>query len=208
MTPALLALTGASAVVDWVAVHRGDKRLEYVSKPLTLLALIGAAVASWSHAGDAAPWLLAALTFSLAGDVFLMLPGNLFVPGLASFLVAHICYVVAFEPDLPDDVGAWLVVAFVLGVGAALFVRLLRGLRDKALTELLVPVAAYSIAISLMLYSAVTHSFVAAVGAAFFYVSDSLIGWTRFVGTVPHGSVLIHVTYHVAQVLLVVALIA
>ena len=35
---------------------------------------------------------------SLAGDVFLMLPQDLFVPGLMSFLVAHLCFIFAFFP--------------------------------------------------------------------------------------------------------------
>ena len=36
---------------------------------------------------------MAALVFSLVGDVLLMLPGNTFIPGLASFLVAHVFYI-------------------------------------------------------------------------------------------------------------------
>lgn len=41
--------------------------------------------------------LIGALLFSLAGDVFLMLPGNYFIPGLASFLVAHVFYIALFR---------------------------------------------------------------------------------------------------------------
>ena len=42
-----------------------------------------------------APWFVVALVFSLAGDVFLMLPNeDLFVPGLGSFLVGHVAYIV------------------------------------------------------------------------------------------------------------------
>lgn len=208
MTPALLALTGASAFVDWIAVHRGDKRLEYLSKPLPMLFLIALVLFRWEVAGTVAPWLLAALVFSLAGDVFLMLPRDLFVPGLASFLVAHVCYVVALGPDRPNDVAAAVAACAVLFVGILLFVRLLRGLISKGRRELIGPVAAYAIAISVMLYSALTFSPAAAAGAAFFYLSDSLIGWTRFVADLPHGKVAIHVTYHVAQVLLVLALLA
>jgi hypothetical protein len=38
---------------------------------------------------------------STAGDVFLMLPRDRFVAGLASFLVAHLCYVWAFSIGVP-----------------------------------------------------------------------------------------------------------
>ena len=40
--------------------------------------------------------LVTGLAFSLAGDVFLMLKGY-FIPGLASFLVAHLCYIALFR---------------------------------------------------------------------------------------------------------------
>jgi hypothetical protein len=36
------------------------------------------------------------LIFSLAGDIFLMLPTDRFREGLASFLAAHVCYIAAF----------------------------------------------------------------------------------------------------------------
>ena len=207
MTGVLLALTGASAVGDWIAVHRDNKPLEYATKPLTLALLVIVALVEWDGAGGAAPWLVGALVFSLAGDVFLMLPGNLFVPGLASFLVAHICYVVAFDPELPDQSSEWAVAVGVLGVGVVLFLRLLQGLRSKGLGELVAPVAAYSIAISLMVFSAATFSTLAAAGAVLFFVSDSLIGWTRFVHDLPHGKVAIHITYHLGQVLLVASIV-
>ncbi len=42
--------------------------------------------------------LAGALVASLAGDVFLMLPGGQwFIPGLASFLVAHLFYIALFR---------------------------------------------------------------------------------------------------------------
>ena len=41
-----------------------------------------------------------ALLGSLAGDVFLMLPG-LFIPGLVAFLLAHIAYIVRLRQEAP-----------------------------------------------------------------------------------------------------------
>ena len=46
-------------------------------------------------------WFVAALVFSLAGDVLLMLPREQFVAGLSAFLVAHLCYIVGFWTDGP-----------------------------------------------------------------------------------------------------------
>ncbi|MDQ3646228.1 MAG: lysoplasmalogenase, partial [Actinomycetota bacterium] len=92
----------ALAAADWRAVWRRDRRAEYVFKPLTTVALILTA-ASFRSDAPAHLWsfVVAALLFSLLGDVFLMLERYLFVPGLAAFLAAHVCYIVAFQPSAP-----------------------------------------------------------------------------------------------------------
>jgi len=50
-------------------------------------------------------------------------------------------------------------------------------------------------------------SALAIVGAGLFFVSDALIGWTRFVGDVRWGRVLIMATYHLGQIGLVLGLL-
>ncbi|MCD6285147.1 MAG: hypothetical protein J7M39_04450, partial [Anaerolineae bacterium] len=63
--------------------------------------------------GHLALWFVVALVFSLAGDIFLMLPDEKwFVPGLLAFLVGHLCYIVGFNPTWPP-VGAVALVAVV-----------------------------------------------------------------------------------------------
>jgi len=47
----------------------------------------------------------------------------------------------------------------------------------------------------------------AAVGALLFYMSDSLIGWTRFVRAHSWGPLAIIVTYQLGQAALVVSLV-
>ena len=92
------------ALVDWVAVACGQRRLEYVFKPATL-----AAVWAWAwlltrgpHDAWQARFFLPGLAFSLVGDVILMLPGErFFLPGLVSFLLGHLCYIVGLNPTLP-----------------------------------------------------------------------------------------------------------
>ena len=66
-----------------MAVHQEQKTLEYVCKPLTLGLLIGCALALDPADEAVRAWFVAALVLSLAGDVFLMLPQDLFVFGLA-----------------------------------------------------------------------------------------------------------------------------
>jgi uncharacterized membrane protein YhhN len=105
-----LAVTIGFALGDWWSKARDDRRLEYLCKPATLVALIVVAVAldPAAGAGDRRAWFVAALVFSLAGDVFLMLPRDAFVPGLAAFLVAHVCYVIGFWTDPPGGVALLL----------------------------------------------------------------------------------------------------
>ena len=80
------------------------KRLEYIAKPTTMVAVIVSAVLLMRGPHDVwqAPFFLAGFAFSLAGDVLLMLPyESTFVYGLAAFLVAQICYIVGLTPSLP-----------------------------------------------------------------------------------------------------------
>ncbi len=235
----LVAATLAAAVADWVAVARSSKPAEYVCKPLTMVLLIAAAIAFRTDA-VAARWIftLAALVLCLAGDVFLMLPRDPFVAGLASFLLAHVAYVVAFAVSIdsvsrrfadypvpgsfvepPPPWGTIAVAsAAVLVVAVPLFLRIRRGIVERGRPELVLPVALYVVAISAMVISAfatlgrpswsVEGRTFAIAGAVLFFVSDALIGWTRFVRPSPWGPVTIMVTYHLGQVGLVLGLLA
>jgi uncharacterized membrane protein YhhN len=77
--------------------------------------------------------------------------------------------------------------------------------QDRALVG---PVAAYMAVIGAMLATALAvGNPLAAVGAALFVASDSMIAWDRFVGKVPHASLLIMVTYHLGQAGLALSLL-
>lgn len=217
------------AVMDWIAVARASRTAEYFFKPATMSALI--AVAS-VLAADAPVhhyrFVLVALSFSLLGDVFLMLPRNLFVQGLVSFLVAHIAYVFAFAPF--SSVKA--VAIFVLLLVSASF-TLYRRYYVESLKDdhyLAVAVYAYVVVITAMV-SVVTgtlfrdgdpiplpSALAGAVGACLFFVSDALIGWSRFVVGRASGrsgaqsrsrsmAVAIMVSYHLGQTGLVLSLV-
>lgn len=90
---ALIAAAAFTAVLDWYAVARADKPIEYICKPATLALLTGAALALHPAHDARRTAFVVALLLSLAGDVFLMLPRDLFAGGLASFLLGHIAYI-------------------------------------------------------------------------------------------------------------------
>ena len=71
-------------------------------------------------------WFVAALVLSLAGDVFLMLPKDLFVFGLGSFLLGHIAYIVGMHVDGVDGL------RFLVGIVIVMALLAVIGTRDPA----------------------------------------------------------------------------
>ncbi len=202
------------ALIDWLAVARHRKRLEYVFKPATLVAVL---IGAWLLTQDAhdvwqARFFLPGLAFSLAGDVFLMLPGErFFLPGLVSFLLAHLCYIAGLNPTLPPCPTLVLLV-IVAAIGVTLYRSIAAGLRRQGQRALLVPVALYSVVLSLMLFSAWATLFrpewtslrrgLVIVGASLFFGSDAMLAWDRFVAPSSRLRLLVIVTYHLGQVAL------
>lgn len=204
-----LAAAAAVAFVDWIAVARRARSWEHVAKPTVLVLLIGLALVIDPVRPDAQPWFVAALVASLVGDVLLMLPGA-FVPGLGAFLLAHIAYIVGLNVDDGGTAFVLLVSAAVVGL-ATLGVgrRLLAGMASRGGSRERLPVVAYMVVIAGMGASALaTGRALPVVGALLFMVSDSLIGWRRYVRDEPWMNVAIMVTYHVGQALLVLSLAA
>jgi uncharacterized membrane protein YhhN len=208
----LLCLTLLIALADWVAVAADRRPAEYALKPATMVALGAVVLALDLPDGQLRWWYLAAIVASLAGDVFLMLPETAmdpepaFVAGLGSFLVAHLLYVVGMI-ILGVSGGALAVGAAVaLVVIATVGRRVVIGAKATD-RRLFAPVMAYVAVIAVMIATSFgTGIVVGIVGAFLFGLSDSVIGWTRFLRDFPHSRVLVMVTYHLGQVGLVLAL--
>lgn len=142
------------------------------------------------------------LLFSAGGDIALAsrFP-HYFETGLGLFLVAHLFYTASFlcrprasfrERGLP--------------LGLVLFVALAVAVLVLPRTgTLLVPVAAYVLAISTMgILAAVQKQDAPALfaGALLFIISDSIIAMNKFVVMIPQSGILIMTTYYLAQFLL------
>lgn len=204
----LLALTLVVAAADWHAVFHGVKPLEYVCKPLTMVVLIAATLALDVDDPTVRTWFLVALVLCLLGDVFLMLPQDLFVFGLGSFLLGHVAYIVGMHVDGVDGGRLLLGIVLVLAALSVIGTKVLRGVRAGTEPELTGPVVAYMSVISVMVASAIGTGHVAAVlGASSFYASDALIAWNRFLHETRHARLVIMVTYHLAQLGLVLSLV-
>jgi uncharacterized membrane protein YhhN len=207
--PALVALVvaGGFALGDWYSRWRPSSTLEYVCKPGTLLALVATAALLDPTDDALRAWFVAALVLSLVGDVLLMLPKEQFVGGLAAFLLAHVCYiggVVAAGLRAPALALALVGTAILVAPVAR---RILRGVSAHE-PEMRPPVVAYLVVIGTMLAAAVASGNpVAAVGAALFVTSDSMIAWSRFVAPFAAAPVAIMITYHLAQAAFVLSLL-
>lgn len=203
----LLAGAGVAAVANWWSRLAGSRRVEYVSKPATMLALVGVALALDPLHADQRAWFVAGLVLSLAGDVFLMLPADRFVAGLGSFLLAHVAYVVGINLH-PGSAVALVVAAVVVAlVAVGVGIRIVRGAAAAGGGRLAGPVVAYMAVISAMVVSAVAAGpWIAGAGAVLFFASDGLIAWNRFVTPIRWAPVAIMVTYHLGQAGLVLSL--
>lgn len=196
---AFLVVAGIFAVADWYAVARPSKTLEFVAKPATLAALIVVALLLDPVNDAQRAWFVAALVFSLGGDVFLMLPRDMFVAGLGSFLVGHLAYVVGINLTGGDALDILVATVLVVAVAAPLALKIVRSVADADRT-LVGPVAVYVLAITAMVVSAVAAGIAwMIVGAVLFYASDALIAWNRFVRPAAWMPVAIIVTYHLGQ---------
>ena len=102
MPTTLLLIALLFAILDWIAVVKELKTLEYIAKPAVMLALLAWL---WSVSGFRGGlfWFGLGLFFSLLGDIFLMLPRERFIPGLVSFLLAHLAYVIGFTRSLARE---------------------------------------------------------------------------------------------------------
>ncbi len=203
----LLGLAAVAALANWWSHLTHHRVTEVVSKPLTLVSLIGAAVALEPADPTVRAWFVAGLVASLAGDV-LLLDDRRFVAGLAAFLAGHVAYTAGFVAGGLDTAG--LAVAALVGllvVGGTAGVRVVRGAAATR-PALGPPVVAYLLVISVMTLTAwASGNAFAQVGATLFLASDTVLGWRAFVAARPWMPVTVMVTYHLAQAGLVLSLV-
>lgn len=210
VTVTLLIVAAVLAVGDWIAVQQRLFRIEYVLKPATLAALV--VTAAIADLGTPKPWVVAALVFGLLGDIGLMLsdgqPDPPFLAGLGAFLIGHVWYIVAFLHAGVQGLEIVSGLLIVTGIAGLALPSVLRGARRSAGRGFALIVACYaSVLAAMTVLGAGTGVVTVAVGAVLFLISDTLIARERFVAPVLNGPLLIIVTYHLAQFLILVGLI-
>jgi uncharacterized membrane protein YhhN len=216
----LLIVAMAIAAIVGAGLDGDGRWVHWLAKPLTTLLIASIAwqagrVGRVSATSTTLPpsgyrrAVLAGMGLSCIGDIALMLPMDAFVPGLVAFLLAHVCYIVAFRAGIHAGrglgVAAVLLGAFAAGNLIALWPHLPADMR--------VPVLAYVVVLAVMAILALARHWRApapqgidrrgtawaAGGAVLFVASDCLLAWDRFGGGLPMVSLLVLSTYYAAQ---------
>jgi len=174
----------------------------WIAKPLATLLIVGMARSLSTTETSYRRWIIIGLMWSTLGDVLLMLPGDYFLHGLVSFLVAHIAYLVAFSKRERLFASLAPFAAYAL-VAIAVLTYLWSGIP----APMRIPVVVYVAALGAMAAQAAAiwtirrdrASALAAVGGALFMLSDSLIAFNRFGEPFDASRWMVLTTYWMAQ---------
>jgi uncharacterized membrane protein YhhN len=204
LLPAATLLSAALAIAAGVGVL--PIVWLFVFKPLTTVLVI---VHAWRRDGGK-PTLrravLAGLVLSLGGDVALLWPKQGFLPGLICFLLAHLCYLLAFT-RAARLAARWVPFVFYAVVAGGILSQLWPGVPPA----LRIPVVAYVLCLAAMAAQAAVvwrvsrHNGGAkraaglALGGLLFVASDALLATNKFHTALPMASVWILSTYWAAQ---------
>lgn len=197
-----------SALLHITAAYSGPKWQFYLFKPFTIGLML---LLAWQAGLDSVyhQVIFVGLLLSLVGDIFLMLPNDKFIPGLVSFLLAHLAYSLGFWSQFDGDMVWWLPAMLFAG-GIIVFLLLL-----PSLGKLIVPVAVYIAVIVQMTWAAgefwltsgSTAGLLAFSGALVFMFSDTVLAVDRFRGPFRPSTAVIMSSYYLAQSLLVATLL-
>lgn len=197
----LTCLAAVSAFTAIRAEYLGFPVYIYIFKPLatTSIFLIAFLSIKRNFSKYNIP-ILVGLLFSLAGDVFLMLPSDQFIAGLVSFLIAHLFYIFAFTTGRRIKLS-------LTGLPFLLYGTMIYMILFPYLEAMTLPVLVYVAVILIMGWQAFeqwnlsknTFTCLAFVGAVLFIFSDSVLALNKFREPFEIARALNLSTYFIAQ---------
>lgn len=208
------------SLLDIFFTANGETELRIYSKPFILIPLW---IYFYLSSGDIKGSLIrksisAALIFSWIGDVLLIFP-NLFLYGLGAFLMAHICYIIGFKisqtnPFVVGQVN--FIRLFFVNLPIYILAAFVYFLINPGLGSMKVPVVIYLIVIVMMASTAreryqktiPTSFWQVFIGAMLFLISDGILAINLFFKPFPESGILVMGTYVVAQLLIVMGIVA
>lgn len=168
-----------------------------------------AAVASFlQHHNSYSNTIAIGLFASSFGDIFLELDDDygldMFIPGLVSFLIAHLFYIRAFSGKLQSS-AMWVAIPIVV----VYYLVVMSKLIPKAEPELRIPVLVYGLAISSMAFLSInrffcnqlntTSKFLSLLGSLSFVISDTVLAFNKFHTPIDNAKVIVMITYYGGQ---------
>ncbi|RUR19294.1 lysoplasmalogenase [Legionella sp. km535] len=189
-----------SAVLYLILVSFIGFPLNTLLKPIPIACLIVAVLQR-----DMVSWtkmvLIAALGFSMAGDIILTVPVAVQLElGIGCFLLAHCCYIALFLKSFKFNavhLAYFVPVLLIMGIIACLMI--------PYLGALLIPVMIYFCVLMCMAFSAFqvqSDCLIIGSGALFFLMSDLSLALNLFLYPQADTRIFVMFTYYVAQFLL------
>ncbi len=204
ITKGLTVVFFAVSIIEIIGVYLDNSLLQTIFKPMIIISLMALYYFSVDKKNN---WYILALAFSFLGDVLLMDKNNLFLFGIAAFLITQIIYIVIIvkQMEKPSFFHKYLY-AFLF----ANYVVYLLSLLKPNLGELFYPVLVYGITISVFVLvttlnyvtKRTTPALFLVLGAVLFIASDSMIALNKFHKPKSFYPVAIMVTYVLAQYLI------
>jgi uncharacterized membrane protein YhhN len=197
--PLLILVFISAAGCIWFA-NNEPRWMFYVLKPLTMVLICLTAILGGNGLTVYKMMIIAGLVCSLAGDIFLMLPTDRFLPGLIAFLLAHLCFITAFASDI-NSLSWWPLIPLI--IWAIVFYLFI----SPALGKLKIPVIIYVVIILIMTWLAwerwiqtkQTEILLVLIGAVLFAISDTFLAIDRFRGVFKSARALRLAVYFAAQ---------
>lgn len=189
--------------IDLFLIFSNKIELRFFTKPLLLPLLIIIFITRLkSEKTQVDKLFLAGLVLSFFGDLFLLFQWG-FLPGLGSFLLAHVFYIISFRKKTQNSI--WRFWPIILG----LFATTLLVFLFPYLKEMKIPVIIYAVVIATMMYNALkTHNRNLIIGALLFLISDTLLSINLFLQPLMILNLLVMITYIAAQWFLVKGMIS
>ena len=200
--PILTLTIFATAILHIRADYNKHRNQTYIFKPLTILLIISLCILQSPVISAFYKYcILIGLIVSLFSDIFLMLPTKKIYQGMAGFLVAHICYTLAFTSDTGFNFNPFIFIPLV--ITGIFFLKILMPHTGSKTVAIIF----YTIAISTMFWQALERmsvsqspsSTLALIGATLFIVSDSIWAYNQFVKKFNSAQLIILSTYYLAQ---------
>ncbi len=200
----LTILFFAVSIIEITGVYLDNSMLQTIFKPMIILSLMALYYFSVTKKNNL---YLLALAFSFLGDVFLLDKNNMFIYGIAAFLLTQILYIyiIVKQMEKPSFFHKYLY-AFLF----ANYIVYLMILLKPNLGDLFYPVVVYGVTIGVFGLVATLNyvtkrtkiDLVLMLGAVLFIASDSMIALNKFHEPRAFYSVAIMSTYILAQYLI------